>query len=605
MRPAALNRFELRAFGACKRFGSIRASLAACRLETLAGHDQMNDAAVSPHPHGAGLEMLGPGDLWYKDAIIYSLSVDAFQDSNEDGIGDFPGLTSRLDYLDALGVTCIWLQPFYPSPRRDHGYDVVDYYGVHPSLGTLGDFVDFLRVARGRGIRVIVDLVVNHTSDQHPWFVEARRDRQSRYRDYYVWAEEPPAGADAGMVFPGIETSTWTRDEVSGSYYFHRFYRHQPDLNLANPAVREEVRKIMGFWLELGVSGFRVDAAPFLIERKGSSAAHDARKPHTFFRYMRNLLSWRRGDAALLAEANVPMEEIADYVGSGDKLHLLFNFHLNRHLFLAVATERASVFTEALHELPRLPDTSQWANFLRNHDEMDLSGLTLQEREATYRVLAPDPSMQLYGRGIRRRLAPMLAGDRRRLEMVHSLMMSQVGTPVLYYGDEIGMGDELSLAEREAVRTPMQWNAEVNGGFSRVPAAQMSRPLVSRGPFDTTTINVAAQQRDQGSLLHWMRRIIGLRKTIPELSWGYAEVVESGYDSVVATRAVGRTSVLLALQNLAREPIVIRPLRELLGFETAGCTELLADDESGPLGSADASVALSGHGYRWIRAPRP
>ena len=545
--------------------------------------------------------MLGPGDLWYKEAIIYSLSVDGFQDSNGDGIGDFPGLTSRLDYLDALGVTCIWLQPFYPSPRRDHGYDVVDYYGVHPALGTLGDFVDFLRVARGRGIRVIIDLVVNHTSDQHPWFLAAQRDPDSRYRGYYVWADTAPDGADAGMVFPGVETSTWTRDDVSGSYYFHRFYRHQPDLNLANPAVREEIRKIMGFWLELGVSGFRVDAAPFLIDRKGSSAARDSRRPHTFFRYMRNLLSWRRGDAALLAEANVPMEEIADYVGDGDKLHLLFNFHLNRHLFLALATGRAEAFTTAVQGLALLPDTSQWANFIRNHDELDLSQLTPEERESTYSAFARDEAMQLYGRGIRRRLASMMNADRRRLELAHSLMMSQVGTPVLYYGDEIGMGDELSLPEREAVRTPMQWTADVNAGFSTASPEQLARPLVSEGPYGPAAVNVAAQQLDQNSFLHWTRRIIGVRKTIPELSWGYTEVVPSGADSVVAVRAVGRDSTLLTLHNLAPHPVTARSLVDLIGSGTGMCSELLADVEYEPLDRKAGGLPLSGYGYRWIR----
>jgi maltose alpha-D-glucosyltransferase / alpha-amylase len=549
--------------------------------------------------------MLGPGDLWYKDAIIYSLSVDAFQDSNADGIGDFVGLTNRLDYLDALGVTCIWLQPFYPSPRRDHGYDVVDYYSVHPALGTLGDFVDFLRVARGRGIRVIIDLVVNHTSDQHPWFLEARRDKESPYRDYYVWADEAPDGANAGMVFPGVESSTWTRDEVAGAYYFHRFYRHQPDLNLANPAVREEIRKIMGFWLELGVSGFRVDAAPFLIERKGSSAARDARRPHTFFRYMRNLLSWRRGDAALLAEANVPMDEITEYVGSGDKLHMLFNFHLNRHLFLALATHRAAAITGAMLELPRLPDTSQWANFIRNHDELDLSGLTAEERETTYTAFAAADSMRLYDRGIRRRLAPMLNADRRRIELAYSLMMSQVGTPVLYYGDEIGMGDELALMERDAVRTPMQWTADVNAGFSPVPSQRLSRPLVSDPSFNPAAVNVAAQQLDQNSFLQWFRRIIALRKTIPELSWGYGEVVDPGVDSVVAVRAVGRQSTLLTLHNLAAEPVAVRPLADLVGSAEGTCSELLADAEYEPLMIDDSAPTLSGYGYRWIRHSRP
>jgi maltose alpha-D-glucosyltransferase / alpha-amylase len=543
--------------------------------------------------------VLGPGDLWYKEAIIYSLNVETFQDSDGDGVGDFAGLTARVDYLHALGVTCIWLLPFYPSPNRDNRYDVADYYGVDPRLGTLGDFVDFLRVARERGIRVLIDLVVNHTSDQHPWFQAARADRGSKYRDYYVWADAPPANHAEGMVFPGVESSTWTRDEAAGAYYFHRFYRHQPDLNLANPAVREEIRKVMGFWLELGVSGFRLDAAPFLIERKGVQPdAVEARRPHTFFRYMRGFLSWRRGDAALLAESNIDMDEVEDYVGSGDKLHLLFNFHANQHLFLALAERRAAPLVEALREMPALPATSQWANFVRNHDELDLARLSAADRETIYRAFAPDASMRAYDRGIRRRLAPMLGNDRRRLELAYSLLLALPGTPVLRYGDEIGMGEDLALEERFSVRTPMQWAPTRNGGFSAAPAERLVRPVIADGEYGVARVNAADQQRDPASLVNWMQRAIGIRRSTPELAWGRWEPFDAGDPGVLAIRTVCRGQTVVTLHNLAAEPCVARFDAAILSGDV---TELLSDREY-PHGALADGVPLDGYGYRWFRA---
>jgi maltose alpha-D-glucosyltransferase/alpha-amylase len=566
----------------------------------VAAHSSTDRTPTATH-WVTGLEMLGPGDLWYKDAVIYALNVETFQDSDADGIGDFPGLTSRVDYLHALGITCIWLQPFYPSPRRDNGYDIADYYAVDPPLGTLGDFVDFLRVSRERGIRVMIDLVVNHTSDQHPWFQAARRDPQSRYRDYYVWADEPPPNADIGMVFPGVEQSTWTRDAVAGSYYFHRFYHHEPDLNLANPAVREEIRKIMGFWLELGVSGFRVDAAPFLIERKGVQAAHvEARRPHTFFRHMRKFLSWRRGDAALLAEANVALTDIGEYVGTGDKLHLVFGFYVNQQLFLSLASERAAPLCEAIDALPPLPETAQWANFLRNHDELDLGRLSDANRDVVYAAFAPDAAMRLYDRGIRRRLAPMLGSNRARIELAHALMLALVGTPVLYYGDEIGMGDDLSRAERGSVRAPMQWSSSQNAGFSRAPAEQLVQPIVSAAGFEPAVVNVAAQQRDEHSLLNWLQRAIGVRKTARELSWGRLQVVPVNAPSVVALQCAWHGATLLTVHNLAAQSVRFSIPRGLAPAETT-CVEILADREYEPLSDPRDEFELAAYGYRWLR----
>ena len=549
--------------------------------------------------HGA--QLIGPGDLWYKDAVIYAINVETFQDSDGDGIGDFPGLTSRVDYLHALGVTCVWLLPFHPSPNRDNRYDVANYYDVDPSLGSLGDFVDFLRAARERGIRVMIDLVVNHTSDQHPWF-RAARDRRSRYHDYYVWADTPPHDAGQGMMFPGVETSTWSLDDACGRWYFHRFYRHQPDLNLGNPAVREEIRKIMGFWLELGVSGFRVDAAPFVIERKGIQPADvEARRPHTFFRYMRGFLSWRRGDAALLAEANILPDEVTDYVGTGDKLHMLFSFYVNQHTFLALATGRAEPLMIALQRLPALPLSAQWANFLRNHDELDLSRLSDEERGVVFEAFAPDAGMQIYERGIRRRLAPMLDNDRRRLELAHSILLALPGTPVIRYGDEIGMGEDLALDERFSVRTPMQWTSGRHGGFSTAPDnATLVRPVICHGEYGIGIVNVADQQRDPTSLLSWMQRAIGIRRGCPELSWGQSCTLDVTEPSVLVLCSSAPEAALFCLHNLAdgrRDVAVDFGLAD--GDEM---TELFSDCEYPTV--AAGRVELAPFGYRWLRVSR-
>ncbi|HEY4307696.1 MAG TPA: alpha-amylase family protein [Gemmatimonadaceae bacterium] len=548
------------------------------------------------------LGLVGPGDLWYKDAVVYSLNVETYQDSNDDGIGDFPGLTSRVDYLHALGITCIWLAPFYVSPNRDNRYDVADYYAIDSRLGSLGDFVDFLRVARERGIRVMIDLVANHTSDQHPWFVSAQSSVDSPYRDYYIWSERLPENSDEGMVFPGAETSTWSRSDETGAYYFHRFYRHQPDLNLGNPRVREEIRKIMGFWLELGVSGFRLDAAPFLIERKGVLSQNgEARRPHTFFRYMRGFLSWRRGDAALLAEANVAMDEVSEYVGTGDKLQLLFNFWWNQHFWLAMATRDARPLAQAIDELATLPPTCQWANFLRNHDELDLGRLSPPARRAAYDAFAPDANMRAYDRGIRRRMASMLGGDRARRELAHSLLLAMSGTPVLYYGDEIGMGDELSLREREGVRTPMQWSNAMNGGFSRAPEGELVRPLVRDGGFSPAHLNVAEQQRDPSSFLNWLQRAIGVRKKCRELSWGRTEALASNNASVLIVRCGWQNAVLVTVHNLSAEPQSVHLDSAFVQSGDERPIEMFSDREYEEWPGRGAPLFVAAYGYRWLR----
>jgi maltose alpha-D-glucosyltransferase/alpha-amylase len=538
-------------------------------------------------------------DLWYKDAIIYSLDVETFQDSDGDGIGDFRGLTERLDYLSSLGVTCLWLLPFYPSPNRDNGYDVMDYYGVDPRLGTPGDFVEFLRQARERGIRVLVDLVVNHTSDQHPWFQAARKDPKSPYRDFYVWSETLPANAREGMVFPGYQDAIWDWDEAAGAYYLHRFYIHQPDLNIANPRVREEICRIMGYWLELGVSGFRLDAAPFLVEMKGSGTPGEDQ--YAYLREFRDFLSWRRGDAILLAEANVSRGKVAQYFGDDARIHMLFSFLVNQHYFLALARRDAEPLIRGLGLPPDIPPTGQWANFVRNHDELDLGRLTAEERQEVYGQFAPEPRMQLYDRGIRRRLPPMLGNDRRRLELAYSLMLSLPGTPVVRYGEEIGMGDDLSLEERESVRTVMQWSCDGNGGFSAAPPERWARTVIAGGEYGFERVSVEAQQRDPNSLLHWMTRMIHTRKQCPEIGWGEWRILETGDPAVFAMRYDWRGSGVVVVHNLDDRDATAR-----LALDGPGGTlrdnlvELVGDN---PHGTVDhhREIPLEPYGYRWFK----
>jgi maltose alpha-D-glucosyltransferase/alpha-amylase len=437
-------------------------------------------------------------DLWYKNGVIYCLSVGTYMDANGDGIGDFKGLLRRLDYLHGLGITAIWLMPFQPSPGRDDGYDISDYYGVDPRYGTLGDFVEFAHGCKQRGIRVIIDLVVNHTSDQHSWFKDARSSKNSAHRDWYVWSDSRPANANTGMVFPGVQKSTWTRDKEAGAWYFHRFYDFQPDLNTSNPHVQAEILKIMGFWIQLGVSGFRMDAVPFVIATKGAKV----RKPveqYDMLRSFREFLQWRQGDAIILAEANVLPKTDMEYFGrDGDRMHMMFNFQVNQYLFYALASADTRPLAKALASTKPRPATAQWGLFLRNHDELDLGRLTKPQREAVFKAFGPDKNMQLYDRGIRRRLAPMLGGDRRRLELAYSLMCTLPGTPVIRYGDEIAMGDNLDLPERNCARTPMQWSTERHAGFTEDDKA--GSRVIDKGPYGYERVNVANQRRDPNSM---------------------------------------------------------------------------------------------------------
>ncbi|KQT88172.1 alpha-amylase family protein [Aurantimonas sp. Leaf443] len=536
-------------------------------------------------------------NLWYKNAVIYCVDVDSFRDSDGDGIGDFRGLTDSLDHIEALGATCIWLLPFYPSPDRDNGYDISDYYNVDPRYGTLGDFVEFMRAAADRGLRVIVDLVVNHTSVDHPWFRASAGDPASKYRDWYVWRKDKPKDADKGVIFPGVQKSTWTRDPRRKEYYFHRFYEHQADLNIANPEVREEIERIMGFWLELGVSGFRIDAAPFVLE--DLAKLEDGTDPHAYLAELQGFLSWRRAEAMLLAEANITMDEADEYFGSGDRLHVIFNFPLNQKLFLALARGDGEPVRAQLKALPALPAVGQWATFLRNHDEIDLGRLAEDERQEVFDAFGPDKSMQLYERGIRRRLAPMLGGDERRIAMAFSLMLSLPGTPVIWYGDEIGMGENMDLPERHPVRTPMQWSADGHGGFSTAAPKDWIRAPVLDGPFGPLFVNAQGQKTDETSLLSTVQRLIRVRRACREIGWGEMEVLDLGVSSVVALRFEWRGGVVVVLNNLADAPVTL-DLGAVVG--PAHARNLLRREaDLRPDASGACALRLSAHGFEWLR----
>ncbi|MBV9974348.1 MAG: alpha-glucosidase C-terminal domain-containing protein [Hyphomicrobiales bacterium] len=537
-------------------------------------------------------------DLWYKNAVVYCLSVGTYMDSNGDGIGDFRGLMRRLDYLQGLGVTAVWLMPFQPSPGKDDGYDISDYYGVNPAYGSLGDFVEFTHAAGQRSIRVIIDLVVNHTSDQHPWFQNAIRDPASSYRNWYVWSKSKPANSSQGMVFPGVQKSTWSYSREARAWYFHRFYEFQPDLNTSNPEVQAEILKIMGFWIQLGVSGFRMDAVPFVIATKGPEIKRPVEQ-YEMLRTLREFLQWRQGDSIILAEANVLPQTDMQYFGSdGDRLQMMFNFQVNQALFYALAAADSRTLAKSLMATKPRPATAQWGMFLRNHDELDLGRLTRKQRERVFAAFGPEKRMQLYRRGIRRRLAPMLAGNRRHIELAYSLMFTLPGTPVVRYGDEIGMGDNLDLAERVAARTPMQWSTEPHGGFTKNDKPVV--PVIETGAYGYPHVNAANQRRDPNSMLNWMERIIRMRKEMPEVGWGDFTILPTRNRAVLAMRYDWQNNSVLFLHNFNAEPCEVTfdvGLRD-------GSGELLVnvlDEDHSTAQNGKHCVFLEGYGYRWFR----
>jgi maltose alpha-D-glucosyltransferase / alpha-amylase len=540
-------------------------------------------------------------DLWYRNAIIYCLDVEKYMDATGDGVGDFEGLSARLPYLAGLGVTCVWLLPFSESPNRDNGYDVSDYYSVHDKHGSLGDFVAFANHAHSLGIRVVVDLVVNHTSIDHPWFKHASATPDSPFRDWYVWSKERPANHDKGMVFPGVQKTTWSYSDEAKLYYFHRFYEHQADLNTANRAVRDEIAKIMGFWLQLGISGFRIDAVPFLIGKKGA----DVKEPELDFDMlhdMRDFLQWRQRDAVMLAEANVPPEENHQYFGEqGDRLQMMLNFPVNQRLWYALATGDLEPLKWAINETRTVPQNAQFVQFLRSHDECDLGRLTEEQRQKVFEACGPDPSMQLYNRGIRRRMAPMLKGDRRRIELAFSLLFTLPGTPMLQYGDEIGIWDDLSLPERECARTAMQWSPEHYGGFSA--SEKVVVPIIDDQEHGYRRVNVADQRRDPNSLLNWTERRIRARKELPEIGWGECMVLETEASSVLALRYVWRNTALLTLHNFADKP---QTVRFDVGTNDGGTLcDVFDEDHSRAAASGKHEITLGPFIHKWYRVGGP
>jgi trehalose synthase len=536
-------------------------------------------------------------DQWWKSGVIYCLDAETFLDTDGDGVGDLAGVARQIDYLAGLGVTCLWLMPFQPSPNRDDGYDIADYYGVDPRLGTLGDFVELVRTATNRGLRVVVDFVVNHTSDEHPWFQEARRARDSKRRDWYVWRDEP-SDQPTGLSFPGRETSNWAHDETSGQYYLHRFYSFQPDLNIDNDAVREEIARIMGYWLALGVAGFRMDAVPALLDTSGlpDGGRGDTRE---WLRDLRQFVVRRRGDAMLLGEANVDPQQLSQYFGDhGDMLHMELGFLLNQHLWLALARGQAEPLETLIRTLPSLAADSSWATFLRNHDELTLDKLTVGQRQEIFDAFGPDEDMQLYGHGLRRRAASMLGGDGPRLRLAWSLLFALPGTPIVFYGDEIGMGENLAIEDRYAVRSPMQWSPDPHGGFTKAP--EPVRPL-TEGAFSPERVNVHDQRRDPGSLLHFMQRLILARRGRPEFGWGTVTLIECEAPSLLCHRCDWQGSTVVAVHNLG-DGAATATLE--LGDDACGVDDVLEGRGFDVAEGGRLEVELGGYGYLWLLVRR-
>ncbi len=539
-------------------------------------------------------------ELWYKDAIIYQLHVKSFADSNGDGVGDFKGLTSRLDYLRDLGVDCLWLLPMYPSPFRDDGYDIADYCAIHPRYGTLDDFREFLDEAHARGLRVITELVLNHTSDQHAWFQEARLSRDSPRRDWYVWSDTDDRYAGVRIIFLDTERSNWAWDPESKQYYWHRFFSHQPDLNYDNPAVREEIWNVMKFWLDIGVDGFRVDAVPYLIEREGTSC-ENLPETHDVLKFLRARLNEHFTGKVLLAEANMWPEDVRHYFGDGDEFHMAFHFPLMPRMFMAVRLEDRKPLVEIVERTPEIPEICQWGIFLRNHDELTLEMVTSVERDFMYEEYAQDPVARI-NLGIRRRLAPLLEGDRRRIELMNGLLMTLPGSPIIYYGDEIGMGDNIYLGDRNGVRTPMQWNGGWNAGFSAADPERLAQPLISNALYGYQAVNVESQRRSEHSLLNWMRRLINIRKSTRVFSRGSTTFLKPQNHRVLAyLRTLGKEQVLVVCNLSSSAQAVELDLRSLAG---AIPIEMFGKSLFPRIGELPYMLTLGPYDFYWFKLRR-
>jgi maltose alpha-D-glucosyltransferase/alpha-amylase len=537
---------------------------------------------------------------WYKRSVFYELLVRGFADANNDGIGDFPGLISKLDYLQWLGVDCIWLLPFNKSPQRDGGYDVSDYYEVQPEYGTVEDVAELLREAHARGMRVVMDMVMNHTSDQHPWFQEARSSPTSPRRDWYVWSDTVNRYNDARVIFVDSETSNWTWDDQAGAYYWHRFFSHQPDLNYDNPEVRQAMFDVVRFWLNLGMDGFRLDAVPYLYEREGT-ICENLPETHNFLAELRAMVDEEYGgDKVLLAEANQWPEDVVDYFGTEDapECHMCFHFPLMPRMYMGLRRETRYPITEILERTPAIPTSSgQWGIFLRNHDELTLEMVTDDERDYMWGEYAKDPRMKL-NLGIRRRLAPLLNNGRRQMELFYGLLLSLPGTPIIYYGDEVGMGDNIYLGDRDGVRTPMQWSGDRNGGFSRADFAQLYLPPLMDPVYGFQAINVEAQQRSESSLLQWVRRFVAVRRRYPVFGEGSFEALDASNPSVFAFLRCMDETIVLCVNNLSRfaQPVEL----DLRRFNGMTPVELLGKVHFPRIGELPYLLTLAPHGFYWF-----
>jgi maltose alpha-D-glucosyltransferase/alpha-amylase len=539
--------------------------------------------------------------LWYKDAVIYQLHVKSFYDSNGDGIGDFRGALQRLDYVADLGMTCLWLLPFFASPLRDDGYDVADYRSIHPDYGTLDDFQAFLTAAHDRGMQVIIELALNHTSDQHAWFQRARRAPPgSPEREYYVWSDTDQKYAGVRIIFVDTEPSNWTWDAEANAYYWHRFFSHQPDLNYDNPAVLREILGVVDYWLGMGVDGLRLDAVPYLVERDGTSC-ENLPETHEVVRAIRQHVDRHYADRMLLAEANQWPAEVRAYFGDADECHMAYHFPLMPRLFMAIHQEDRFPIAEVLSRTPEIPDTCQWALFLRNHDELTLEMVTEEERDYMYLAYTADPEARL-NVGIRRRLAPLLANDRRRIELLTALLFSLPGTPIIYYGDEIGMGDNIELGDRHGVRTPMQWTAADNAGFSTAAPEGLYCPVIADPVYSYRAVNVEAQQHDAAALLHWMRNMVGLRKLFKVFGRGSIEFLNPDNRKVVAHVRRYQEDQILCVANLSRfaQPVAL----DLSAFAGATPIEMQGYTTFPEIADPPYVLTLGAYGYYWFELQR-
>ncbi|MDQ3190923.1 MAG: alpha-amylase family protein [Bacteroidota bacterium] len=533
-------------------------------------------------------------DLWYHNAIIYALDVETYKDSNGDGIGDFEGLVHKLDYLSGLGVNCLWLRPFFPSPLVDDGYDVKDYYNVDQRFGNLGDFVDFIIKAKSFGIRVIIDLVANHTSDKHEWFQQARKDKNSKYRDYYIWADKPLEEYKQENILK--EEGIWNYDEVAQAYYLHHFYKEQPDLNISNPEVRKEIKKIMGFWLKLGISGFRIDAAHILIREIGDEKLNTD-KLLAILDEMREFINSRNNEGILLAEANVKSDELHRFFGNGNRMHLLFDFITNKNLFLSMARENPEPLISALQNIKGIK--GHWVNFMRHHDELNLEMLEEEQRNEVFEAFAPDPDMRIYGHGIRRRLPPMLNGNRKKIELIYSVMFSLPGVPLINYGEEISMGDDLSQKGRSSVRTVMQWDNLKNAGFSNAPAMVLEHSVIDFGEFDYKKVNVISQQNDPDSFLNWMTRLINTRKQCPQLGYGKWKILKSNAKCVLSFYCEYEGEIVVIFHNFKSEDCKLKLEKGDEKFENL--VEIFSNRKYDKLDNLMDEIKIDDSGYRWFK----